>query len=110
MLMTAYITGSLVLYLSICYFTHVRKEPRTMRLNNSRLILILSNGVLLGAFLLLYNIGAGLIPSVVFFPVVNIAHSTLIALFGIFVFKDKLTGQQLFSLFFGIAATVLLCI
>ena len=110
MLMTAYITGSLVLYLSICYFTHVRKEPRTMRLNNSRLILILSNGVLLGAFLLLYNIGAGLIPSVVFFPVVNIAHSTLIALLGIFAFKDKLTKQQMFSLFFGIAATILLCI
>ena len=110
MLLTAYVTGSLVLYLSIRYFTNVRKEPRTLQLNRNRLILILSNGVIWGVYLLLYNIGAGLIPSVVFFPVANIAHSSLLALMGIFAFKDKLTKQQMFCLFFGIAATILLCI
>lgn len=110
MLLTAYVSGAVALYLVIRYFTNVRKQPRMMLLNSTRLFLILSCSLILGAYLLLYSIGAGMISSVVFFPVVNIAPTTVISLLGIFVFRDNLTHQQLFSLFFGIAATVLLCI
>lgn len=110
MLLTAYVSGAFALYLVIRCFTHVWKQPRMMALNLSRLSIILSCSLLLGAYLLLYSIGAGVIPSVVFFPVVNIAPSTVISLFGIFVFKDHLTHQQIFSLIFGIAATLLLCL
>lgn len=110
MLLTAYISGAFALYLVICYFTKVNHQPRMMVLNVSRTFIILSSSLLLGVYLLLYSIGAGAIPSVVFFPVVNIAPSTVISLFGIFVFKDHLTRQQFVSLFFGIAATFLLCL
>lgn len=110
MLLAAYVSGAFALYLVICYFTNVRNQPRMMDLNSSRLSMILSCSLLLGAYLLLYSIGAGVIPSVVFFPVVNIAPSTAISLFGIFIFKDRLTRQQIFSLIFGIAATLLLCL
>ena len=110
MLLTAYVSGSLALYLVIRYFTQVRNQPWMMVLNSSRLFIILSCSLLLGSYLLLYSIGAGVIPSVVFFPVVNIAPSTVITMFGIFVFKDQLSRQQVFSLAFGIAATVLLCL
>ena len=110
MLLTAYVSGALFLYLIIRYFTNVRKQPRMMLLNSTRLFLILSCSLILGAYLLLYSIGAGMISSVVFFPVVNIAPTTVISLLGIFVFRDNLTRQQLFSLFFGIAATLLLCL
>lgn len=110
MLLTAYVSGALALYLVIRYFTNVRKQPRMMLLNSSRLCMILGCSLLLGVYLLLYSIGAGMIPSVVFFPVVNIAPTTVISLFGVFVFKDQLTRQQVFSLIFGIAATLLLCV
>lgn len=110
MLLTAYVSGALALYLVIRYFTKVRNQPRMMALNASRFFMILSCSLLLGVYLLLYSIGAGVIPSVVFFPVVNIAPSTVITLFGIFVFKDHLTRQQVVSLIFGIAATFLLCL
>lgn len=110
MLLSAYVSGALALYLIIRYFTNVRKQPRMMLLNSTRLFLILSCSLILGAYLLLYSIGAGMISSVVFFPVVNIAPTTVISLLGIFVFRDNLTRQQLFSLFFGIAATLLLCL
>lgn len=110
MLLSAYVSGALFLYLIIRYFTNVRKQPRMMLLNSTRLFLILSCSLILGAYLLLYSIGAGMISSVVFFPVVNIAPTTVISLLGIFVFRDNLTRQQLFSLFFGIAATLLLCL
>lgn len=110
MLLTAYVSGALALYLVFRYFINVRKQPRMMLLNSTRLFMILSCSLLLGGYLLLYSIGAGVIPSVVFFPVVNIAPSTVISLFGIFVFKDHLTHQQVFSLVFGIAATFFLCL
>ena len=110
MLLTAYVSGALFLYLIIRYFTNVRKQPRMMLLNSTRLFLILSCSLIMGAYLLLYSIGAGMISSVVFFPVVNIAPTTVISLMGIFVFRDNLTRQQLFSLIFGIAATLLLCL
>lgn len=110
MLLSAYVSGALFLYLIIRYFTNVRKQPRMMLLNSTRLFLILSCSLILGAYLLLYSIGAGMISSVVFFPVVNIAPTTVISLLGIFVFRDNLTRQQLFSLIFGIAATLLLCL
>ena len=91
----------------IPYMLRLMNTPANVLPESTAYLTIYFSGIM---GLMLYNIGAGLIPSVVFFPVANIAHSTLIALFGIFVFKDKLTGQQLFSLFFGIAATILLCI
>lgn len=110
MLLTAYASGTALLYVVIRYFTCVKKEPRAMLLNRTRIMIMLSSSVLLGAYLFLFSIGTGNIPAVVFFPVVNIAPTTMISLFGIFVFKDTLTRQQVFSLTFGIAATLLLCL
>lgn len=110
MLLVAYVSGACVLFLIIRYFTVVRKQPKMLALNSSRLMMILSCSVLLGCYLLLYSIGVGTISSVVFFPVVNIAPSTLLSLLGILVFKDHLTRQQVISMLFGIAATVLLCL
>ena len=108
MLLAAYVSGACALFLIIRYFTVVRKQPKMLALNSSRLMMILSCSVLLGCYLLLYSIGVGTISSVVFFPVVNIAPSTLLSLLGILVFKDRLTRQQVISMLFGIAATVLL--
>lgn len=110
MLLTAYAAGTILLYLVIRYFTNVKKEPQAMLLNRSRILVMLSSSVFLGAYLFLFSVGTGTIPAVVFFPVVNIAPTTVISLFGIFVYKDTLSRQQVFSLAFGIAATVLLCI
>ena len=110
MLLTAYAAGTILLYLVIRYFTNVKKEPQAMQLNRSRILIMLSSSVFLGAYLFLFSVGTGTIPAVVFFPVVNIAPTTVISLFGIFVYKDTLSRQQVFSLAFGIAATVLLCI
>lgn len=110
MLLAAYVSGACALFLIIRYFTVVRKQPKMLALNSSRLMMILSCSVLLGCYLLLYSIGVGTISSVVFFPVVNIAPSTLLSLLGILVFKDHLTRQQVISMLFGIAATVLLCL
>ena len=110
MLLVAYVSGACALFLIIRYFTVVRKQPKMLALNSSRLMMILSCSVLLGCYLLLYSIGVGTISSVVFFPVVNIAPSTLLSLLGILVFKDRLTRQQVISMLFGIAATVLLCL
>lgn len=110
MLLVTYVSGAIALYLVVRYFTVARKQPRMMLLNSTRLLMILSCSVILGCYLLLYSIGVGSIPSVVFFPIVNIAPSTILSLFGIFVLKDQLTRQQIISLFFGITATVLLCI
>ena len=110
MLLAAYVSGACALFLIIRYFTVVRKQPKMLALNSSRLMMILSCSVLLGCYLLLYSIGVGTISSVVFFPVVNIAPSTLLSLLGILVFKDRLTRQQVISMLFGIAATVLLCL
>lgn len=110
MLLTAYISGTILLYTIIRYFTCVKKQPRAMMLNRSRLLLMFSCSAILGLYLFLFSIGAGSIPAVVFFPIVNIAPTTVISLFGIFIFKDSLSRQQVFSLVFGIAATLLLCL
>ena len=110
MLLAAYVSGACALFLIIRYFTVVRKQPKMLALNSSRLMMILSCSVLLGCYLLLFSIGVGTISSVGFFPVVNIAPSTLLSLLGILVFKDHLTRHQVISMLFGIAATVLLCL
>lgn len=110
MLLTTYVSGTLLLYFIKCCYTGIKKQPRAMVLSPSRLFIMLSCSVLLGSYLFLFSIGAGTIPAVVFFPIVNIAPTTVISLFGIFIFKDKLTRQQVFSLIFGIAATLLLCL
>jgi len=110
MLLTAYASGTILLYLVTRYFTYAKNQPREMLLNRTRIIVMLGSSVALGAYLFLFSIGTGTIPAIVFFPVVNIAPTTVISLFGIFVFKDSLTRQQLFSLMFGIAATLLLCL
>lgn len=110
MLLTAYISATLVLGLSILFFTKVKHMTKTVALHPSRVRIMLCSSLILGAHLLLFSKGAGLIPAVVFFPVANIAPTTVLSLFGILVFKDHLTRQQLISLFFGIAATLLLCI
>ena len=75
----------------------------------SRVSVMLCSSLIMGAHLGLFSKGAGIIPAVVFFPIANIAPATVISLFGIFVFKDNLTKQQVFSMVFGLAATLLLC-
>lgn len=110
MLLTAYVAGSLALGFAVWFFTKVRKQPKTVLMHPSRVSMMLCSSLIMGVHLILFSKGAGLIPAVVFFPVANIAPTTVISLFGIFVFKDQLTKQQIFSLIFGIAATLLLCL
>lgn len=109
MLLTAYVAGTLALGFAVWFFSHVRKQPKQVVMHPARVSVMLCSSLIIGAHLILYSKGAGVIPAVVFFPVANIAPTTVISLFGIFVFKDSLTHQQIFSLIFGIAATMLLC-
>ena len=53
MLLAAYVSGACALFLIIRYFTVVRKQPKMLALNSSRLMMILSCSVLLGCYLLL---------------------------------------------------------
>lgn len=110
MLLTTYVSATVVLILTILFFTKVRKAPKTVALNPQRVLTMLCSSVILGAHLLLFSKGAGIIPAVVFFPVANIAPTTVLTLFGILVFKDQLSKQQFISLCFGIVATLLLCL
>ena len=109
MLLTAYVSASLALGFAVWFFTRLRKLPKTVVMHPSRVSMMLCSSLIMGLHLILFSKGAGMIPAVVFFPVANIAPATVISLFGIFVFKDSLTRQQIFSLVFGIAATLLLC-
>ena len=110
MLLTAYISATLVLALTCCFFTYGRKMAKTVALHPSRIRVMLCSSLIMGAHLLLFSKGAGLIPAVVFFPVANIAPTTVISLFGVFVFRDRLSKQQIISMIFGIVATLLLCL
>lgn len=110
MLLTAYVSATLIMLLTVGFFTKVQKMPKTVVLHPARVRVMLCSSLILGAHLLLVSKGAGLIPSVVFFPVANIAPTTVLSLFGILVFKDQLTKQQVISLIFGIAATAFLCL
>ena len=53
---------------------------------------------------------SGVIPSAVFFPIVNGGGLILITLASLVFFKERLTGRQWIGLGLGIAATLLLCI
>lgn len=109
MLLSAYISGALALGLAVLFFTYIRKQPKMVVMHPSRVSVMLCSSLIMGAHLVLFSKGAGIIPAVVFFPIANIAPATVISLFGIFVFKDNLTKQQVFSMIFGLAATLLLC-
>ena len=110
MLLAAYVAGSSVLALAYWFFTCVRKQPKMVVMHPSRVSMMLCSSLVMSIHLILFSKGAGLVPAVAFFPIANIAPTTVISLFGIFVFKDRLTRQQVFSLVFGIAATLLLCL
>lgn len=109
MLLTAYVSAAIALGIAVRFLVRVRKQPKTVLLHPARVSMMLCSSLIMGLHLILFSKGAGMIPAVVFFPVANIAPATVISLFGIFVFKDSLTRQQIFSLVFGIAATLLLC-
>lgn len=53
---------------------------------------------------------SGVIPSAVFFPIVNGGGLVLITLASLVCFKERLTGRQWIGMGLGIAATLLLCI
>lgn len=110
MLLITYFCGTAGLFLFYLFQSKVKKQKRQVALLRSRVMLMLTVSAILGAYFVLYLIGVGNIPAVVFFPVVNIAPTTLISIFGIFVFKDRLSNQQKWSIAFGIAATILLCL
>lgn len=110
MLLVTYVFGTLGLFLFYQFQSHVLKQKRQVLLNRTRMTVILSVSAILGAYFVLYLIGVGSIPSVIFFPVVNIAPTTLLSVWGILVHKDKLSNQQRWSMAFGIASTVLLCL
>ena len=110
MLLVTYVTGTAFLLLFYWLQSKVLHKPKTVLLHPSRVGLMLTVSLILGVYFVLYLIGVGTIPSVVFFPVSNIGPTTLISLFSIFVFKDHLTHQQVVSLIFGIASTLLLCL
>lgn len=110
MLLITYFFGTVGLFLFYLFQSKVLKQKKMVILLRSRVIAIMTVSVILGAYFILYMLGVGSIPSVVFFPVVNIAPTTMISVFGILVFKDRLSLQQKWSMFFGITATVLLCL
>ena len=110
MLLITYFFGTVGLFLFYLFQSKVLKQKKMVILLRSRVVAIMTVSVILGAYFILYMLGVGSIPSVVFFPVVNIAPTTMISVFGILVFKDRLSLQQKWSMFFGITATVLLCL
>ena len=110
MLLITYFFGTVGLFLFYLFQSKVLKQKKMVILLRSRVVAIMTVSVILGAYFILFMLGVGSIPSVVFFPVVNIAPTTMISVFGILVFKDRLSLQQKWSMFFGITATVLLCL
>ena len=110
MLLVTYICGTVGLFLFYQFQSKIQKQKRQVLLNKTRMTVILSVSGILGVYFVLYLIGVGSIPSVIFFPVVNIAPTTLLSIWGILVHKDRLSNQQKWSMCFGIAATVLLCL
>ena len=110
MLLVTYVFGTCGLFLFYQFQSRVLKQKRQVALLRSRVTVMLTVSALLGAYFVLYLIGVGSIPSVIFFPVVNIAPTTLLSVWGILVYKDKLSNQQKWSMAFGIAATMLLCL
>lgn len=109
MLLTAYVSGACVMLLTWAYLTYVRKTPKTVLLHPARVRVMLCSSLIMGVHLLLFSKGLEVIPSVVFFPIANIAPATVISVCGFVLFKDHISKQQVFSMIFGIAATTLLC-
>lgn len=109
MLLVTHLTGTAALLLFYFFQSKVRKHPKKVVLHPSRVMLMLSVSLILGTYFVLYMVGVGTLPSVIYFPLISIGPTTLISLFGVFVFKDNLSRQQVLSLLFGISATLLLC-
>lgn len=110
MLLVTYTTGAASLLLFCLFQSKVLHKPKTVVLHPSRVTVMLSVSLILGVYFVFYLYGIGIVPSVIFFPLTNIGPTTVISILSVFIFKDRLTTQQIFSLVFGIAATLLLCL
>ena len=109
-LLVTYFSGTMVLLLYYGFQTKVLRQKQEVVLLRSRVVAMLGVSAILGTYFILYLIGIGIIPSVIFFPVVNIAPTTMVSILGVFLFHDKMNKRQKWSMVFGIAATVLLCL
>lgn len=110
MLLVTYLIGSIALTLLYFIQSKLLKKPKTVALYPSRIMLMLSVSVILGAYFVVYLLGIGTVPSVIYFPLISIGPTTVVSVLSVFIFKDRLKRHEVISLCFGIAATLLLCI
>lgn len=86
----------------------------TTRLSTGKILLIVALFVVIGittAMIHSFNLYlSGVLPSAVFFPVVNGVSLLLVTLFSVVLFHEKLTLRQWIGLGIGTAAVLLLCL
>lgn len=110
MLLVSYIAGTIVHILFYLFQRKVRRQQSTIKLKPAEILLYLGVSVIYGGYYILYLLGIASMPSVVILPVSSIGSTTLVALASIFIFKAKQSPQQIVSLVFGFAATLMLCL
>lgn len=104
-LVTAFITATLIL-LASALIQH-RRTPRTVSFKSMVPVLAAATGIGTGAVHIINMYLVGVMNSAFFFPAVNGATIMAITLASVFVFREKLSKIQIFSLVLGTLAILL---
>lgn len=111
-LITAFLVATLFSLLMILVFR--RKEGKMTVLGKEKVKKFLIVGIICGVFIAFCNqinmFLSGVMPSVVFFPVVNGAAMILTAIVGVLFLKERFSPKQWIGLVVGTAAIFLLCL
>lgn len=87
-----------------------RKENNSIKIQKKNLIIALTCGLCTFAMNYINLKLSGLIPSQLFFPLVNGSAIILTSLVSCYVFKEKLSKRQTVGLIGGIASLILICL
>ena len=113
-LVIAFVVSTLVCFVAAAFLK--KKEEKTenvMKISKKELILtvvlMITSGICVAANNNLNLYLSGVIPSAVFFPIVNGGGLVLITLTALIIFREKLTKKQWVGLIFGIVSVIFLC-
>lgn len=99
---------SVVLFVNMAYIVNALAKKEKPCIHKESLLYIISCGVV-GCIYIRMNLWlAGVIPSIVFFPVSNGANVILSTFLGFLLFKEKLNKFQVLGIFIGLGAILMI--
>ncbi len=106
-LLVAFVTGSIVSGIVVAIITpRYKKDVSSAPLPKSAFVLPIVSGCCLALPHTVNLFLSGVLPSILFFPTVNLCPMMLNMLTSVFLFREKLSLRQWIGIFFGILSTV----